>query len=192
MAIPSVLVERYSQLFRFYDRYGNGCLDLAEDFAPVAHRIDERWQGRTPPFPDLLNLLLDTYAHEQQRRDMDGDGKVSLEEFVASHGPVLAAYQSDPEQARHFIARAAGGLFDLLDLDSDGELQLADLQVFASAYGHPVDGIAANLNAMLAELALPPDRLPRLAFLTLVEQYWFDPSASAPGRLLFNGVALEP
>ena len=49
-------------------------------------------------------------------------------------------------------------------------------------------GIAANLDQMLNELGLPAGRLPREAFLTLVEQYWFEPSPTAPGRLLFSGV----
>ncbi len=43
---------------------------------------------------------------------------------------------------------------------------------------------------MLAALGLPHGRLPRQAFLTLVEQYWFDPSPEAPGRHLFDGVDL--
>ena len=96
--------------------------------------------------------LLDTYTHENARRDTDSSGSVDLQEFIDSHGPVVAAFRSLPEQGRLFIERAAGGFFDLLDLDSDGVLQLADLEAFAAAYGHPVAGIAANLDAMLDDL----------------------------------------
>jgi hypothetical protein len=32
--------------------------------------------------------------------------------------------------------------------------------------------------------------LPRQAFLLLVEQFWFDPSPTTPGRRLFDGVPL--
>jgi hypothetical protein len=56
-----------------------------------------------------------TYRHEQQRRDADGSGGVDEQEFVASHGPVLAAFRYFPGQARAFIERAAGGFFDVLD-----------------------------------------------------------------------------
>ena len=150
-----------------------------------------RWQGRLPPFPDLLELLLSTYEHENGRRDRDGNGSVELDEFVASHSAVLEAYQANRDAARAFIARSAGGFFDVLDLDRDGTLELADLQAFAAAYGHPVEGIAANLEQMLRELQLPPGRLPREAFLILVEQYWFDPSPTAPGRLLFSGLSVD-
>jgi Ca2+-binding EF-hand superfamily protein len=190
VSLPAELMRRYRRLFRFYDRDGDGRHTLEGDFEPVAARIARRWQGRPSRFPDLLGLLLDTYRHENERRDQNHDGTVDQEEFVASHGRVFAAFQADPQAAREFMARSAGGFFDVLDLDGDGQLDLDDLAAFAAAYGHTTAGIAANLDRMLAGLGLPPGRLPREAFLTLVEQYWFDPSPQAPGRHLFDGVGL--
>ncbi|MFM9110520.1 MAG: EF-hand domain-containing protein [Prochlorococcaceae cyanobacterium] len=189
MAVPIGLVHRYRRLFRFYDRNGDGRLTLAGDFSPAAEAIHQRWQGRRTPFPNLLELLLATYRHEQQRRDRDGDGSVDIEEFVASHAGVIEAQARLPQQALAFIDRAAGGFFDCLDLDSDGVLDVEDLEAYAAAYGHPTAGIAANLARMLAAFELPPGRLPRAIFLELVRQYWFDPSPAVPGRWLFN---LEP
>jgi hypothetical protein len=195
-SLPAQLIRRYKRLFSFYDRDGDGLHTLNGDFEPVAARIAARWRGRPTPFPQVLQLLLDTYRHENERRDHNHDGQVSLKEFVTSHRRVFAAFRADPASARAFIARSAGGFFDLLDLDGDGRLDLDDLSAFAAAYGHPTDGIAANLAAMLTGLGLtglPPDQLPRQAFLTLVEQYWFDPSPQVPGRLLFDGLNLpEP
>ncbi|MCT0226364.1 EF-hand domain-containing protein [Synechococcus sp. CS-1328] len=189
--LPAQLIRRYLRLFAFYDRDGDGRHTLRGDFDPVAAQLAKRWQGRCTPSPNLLQLLLDTYRHENSRRDSDQDGQVSQEEFVASHARVLAAFQADPDGARRFIVRSAGGFFDVLDLDGDGMLCLDDLAAFAAAYGHPSDGIAANLDAMLAALGLPAGLLPREAFLTLVEQYWFDPSPEAPGSHLFDGVGLS-
>ena len=79
----------------------------------------------------------------------------------------------------------------LLDLDAvHRRLQLADLEAYALAYAKPTAGIAANLRRMLDGLNLPleqpRDQLPRDVFLTLVAQYWFDPSPDAPGRWLFH------
>lgn len=103
---------------------------------------------------------------------------------------MLAAFQRLPEQAKAFIERAAGGFFDVLDLDGDGYLQLADLEAYATAYAKPTAGIATNLRRMLDGLNLPPeqprDQLSRDVFLTLVTQYWFDPSPEVPGRWLFH------
>lgn len=188
--LPPALVQRYRQLFRFYDRQGDGELSLEGDFRPAATSLAARWQGRTAPFPDLFGLLMETYRHEQQRRDADCSGAVDEKEFVASHGPVLAAFQRLPVQAKAFIERAAGGFFDVLDLDGDGCLLLADLEAYAAAYAKPTTGIASNLRRMLDGLELPPeqprDQLPREVFLTLVTQYWFDPSPHAPGHWLFH------
>jgi Ca2+-binding EF-hand superfamily protein len=190
VSLPAELTGRYRRLFRFYDRDGDGRHTLEGDFEPVAVRIARRWQGRPSRVPNLLRLLLDTYRHENGRRDQNHDGMVDQEEFVASHGRVFTAFGADPQAAREFMARSAGGFFDVLDLDGDGQLELDDLAAFAAAYGHTTAGIAANLDRMLDALGLPPGRLPRQAFLTLVEQYWFDPSPEAPGRHLFDGVEL--
>lgn len=188
--LPPTLLERYRRLFRFYDRQGDGELSLESDFRPAAAGLAARWLGRTAPFPDLFGLLMATYRHEQERRDTDGSGAVDEQEFVTSHEPVLAAFQRAPDQARAFIERAAGGFFDVLDLDGDGCLQLADLEAYAAAYAKPTVGIAANLQRMLDGLQLPVeqprDQLPRELFLTLVTQYWFDPSPDVPGRWLFH------
>ena len=193
MQIPQALVERYQRLFRFYDRDRDGSHSLAGDFEPVAQDLYARWGDRPTPFPDLLGLLLSTYRHEVERRDLDGSGAVSEEEFVASHASVIEAFGRLPQQARAFIAQSAGGFFDCLDLDADGCLVLADLEAYASAFGQPTAGIQANLSRMLAAFDLPPDRLPKAVFLELVAQYWFDPSGEAPGRWLFDfGVDLSP
>ena len=142
MQLPSVLSARYRRLFRFYDRNGDGVHSLAGDFIPVAHSIHARWGERPTPVPQLLQVLLDTYTHENDRRDADSSGSVDLQEFIDSHGRVLAAFRSLPVQGRLFVERAAGGFFDLLDLDGDGVLQLADLEAFAAAY-------VANVQDML-------------------------------------------
>ena len=193
MTIPLALQQRYRRLFCFYDRSGDGLLTLADDHGPAAEVLAARWQGRETPFPDLLGLLLATYRHEGERRDLDGNGAVDEEEFVASHASVIEAFGRLPEEARAFIAKSAGGFFDCLDLDRDGCLDLADLESYAGAYGLPTAGIQANLTRMLSAFDLPPDRLPKAVFLELVAQYWFDPSDEAPGRWLFDlGVACQP
>jgi hypothetical protein len=183
--IDPVLIRRYQQLFRFYDVQGDGRLSVENDHRQAAEAIAARWQGRRTPFPRLLELLLSTYQHETERRDLDHSGDVDEQEFIHSHEPVIAAFAAMRQQAEVFIDRSAGGFFDCLDLDGDGVLELADVEAYAVAYGRPTAGIRANLARMLAAFSLPPDRLPRAVFLTLVAQYWFDPSPDAPGRWLF-------
>jgi hypothetical protein len=180
------LQRRFRRLFRFYDVQGDGVLTMERDFRPVSQALAARWGDRPTPVPHLLALLLDTYAHETSRRDLDHNGVVDEQEFVDSHIPVVSAFERLRGQADAFIETAAGGFFNCLDLNGDGVLELADLEAYARAYGKPTDGIRANLARMLAAFNLPPDRLPREVFLTLVTQYWFDPSPDVPGRWLFS------
>jgi len=134
---------------------------MDSDFQPAAEAIAARWQNRTTPFPDLLQLLLDTYTHENQRRDLDRSGEVDEQEFVQSHASVIEAFGRMPEQARAFIARAAGGFFDVLDLNGDGELELADLEAYARAYGKPTAGFAPIWRACWRPLICRPIACPR-------------------------------
>jgi Ca2+-binding EF-hand superfamily protein len=180
------LQRRYRQLFQFYDANQDGSISLKSDFEEVARTLTSRWQDGPTPFPEMFTLLMATYAHETERRDQDHNGRIDEQEFVDSHEPVLRAFEQTRDQAETFISRAAGGLFDCLDLNQDGILELEDLEAYAIAYGKSIAGIQANLKRMLEAFGLPPDRLPRTVFLTLVTQYWFDPSPDVPGRWLFS------
>jgi hypothetical protein len=179
------LQRRYRRLFRFYDVDGDGRLCFDNDGRGVAEAIARRWAASGRCFPDLLPMLLGYYQHESQRRDLNKSGSVDEQEFVDSHAPALVAFADMPSKAIAFCERAAGVFFDALDLDGDGFLECQDLQAYARACGKPVEGIGDNLARMLADFDLPPDRLPRSVFLTLVRQYWFDPSPDVPGRWLF-------
>lgn len=185
MPVHAELKRRYLQLFRFYDIDADGRLRFDSDGRGVAEAIAARWPASGGDVPDLLPQLLGYSRHEMERRDLDRDGSVDAQEFVDSHAPMLSAYAELPEQAIAFCDRAAGAFFDALDLDRDGVLNLEDLQAYARACRKPVAGIQENLARMLAAFALPPDRLTRDVFLTLVRQFWFDPSPDVPGRWLF-------
>ena len=120
-ADPAALEDRYQKLFHFYDRDSDDQLTLEGDFEPVTRRLEARWGDRPTPFPHLLQLLLSTYAAENSRRDRSHSGSVDQPEFVNCHERVIAAYLANPDQVRAFIERSAGGLFDVLDLDGDGD-----------------------------------------------------------------------
>jgi hypothetical protein len=65
-------------------------------------------------------------------------------------------------------------------------LEVADLKAYAAACRKTTGEFLASTARILAAFGLPPDRLPRDVFLTLVTQYWFDPSPDVPGRWLFS------
>ena len=70
------LQRRYRRLFCFYDVQGDGVLSLESDVQPVAIALAARWGKGPTPFPNLLEVLIGTYRHETERRDLDGNGEV--------------------------------------------------------------------------------------------------------------------
>ena len=81
------------------------------------------------------------------------------QKFVDSHEEVVSALARLPVQARIFIAKAAVGFLDCLNLDRDGVLQLAMAVARAEGEGSVASAIqcAARMNvAGLDDLYDPP------------------------------------
>ncbi len=121
-------------MFLFYDVIGEVKISMEFDFRPVAKILAARWQNLTTPFANMLDLLIATYQHETDRRDLNHDAMVDELELVQSHTPIISAFNILRDQAEGFVALAAGGFFDCLDLNRDGVLELADLEPYASSY----------------------------------------------------------
>ena len=71
------LQRRYRCLFWFYDRQGDGVIYMEGDFRQAAETLAARWQNRSTPFPNILELLIAIYQHETERRDLNHDGVVN-------------------------------------------------------------------------------------------------------------------
>ena len=98
------LQRRYRRLFRFYDRQGDGVINMEGDFRQAAETLAARRQNRSAPFPNILELLIATYQHETERRDLNHDGVMNEQEFVDSHGPVVSAFARLPVAPARFSA----------------------------------------------------------------------------------------
>ena len=71
------LQRRYRRLFWFYDRQGEGVINMEGDFRQAAETLAARWQNFRAPFHNILELLIATYQHETERRDLNQDGVVN-------------------------------------------------------------------------------------------------------------------
>lgn len=185
--LPESLAQRFQRLFRFMDRNGDGLLDYEADLLVVAQRFAERkFAPGTPGYENLLQLLAQTYTWENSRRDLNHDGHVTLEEFVTSHAGVVQMMASHPEESIAFIARAAGGFFDILDTDNDGFLTVTDVQDYAEAYGKGGAWVSENFQQLIAGTETASQGMAKAQFLELVRQYWFEPDNTWPGAYLFG------
>ena len=82
----------------------------------------------------MLDFLIAPYQHETDSGDLNHDAMVDEQDFVQSHTPIISAFNILRDQAEAFVALAADGFFDCLDLNRDGVLELADLEPYASSY----------------------------------------------------------
>ncbi|MDG2991790.1 EF-hand domain-containing protein [Candidatus Synechococcus calcipolaris G9] len=191
------LTDRLLRLFRFMDRNRDGVIEYEADLVAIAQKIAQRkFPDTTPDYQGLFELLAKTYSWENSRRDINRDGKVTPDEFLEGHQKLAKQMTASPTQGIEFIAKAAGGFFDVLDLDGDGYLSLEDVQDYANAYEKGGDWVAANFRSLIAE-GLPEnasdemiDRgMSKSQFLELVRQFWFEPDESLPGSRLFGRAA---
>lgn len=193
--LPENLSKRLLRLFRFMDRNGDGIVEYEADLLEVAKIIARRkYPEATPEYEHLFALLARTYKGENARRDLNWDGKVTPDEFLAGHQKLAQLMTAFPAQGVAFIAQAAGGFFDVLDLDGDGYLSLTDAQDYADAYCKGGDWVGANFTRLLAsdvtnDLTSPPlpaQGMSKAQFLELVRQFWFEPDENLPGSCLFG------
>ncbi len=191
MTLPESLRQRFQRLFRFMDRNQDGRLDYQADLLVVAKMFAGRkYAEGTPEYEALFQLLAQTYAWENSRRDLNHDGHVTPEEFVESHAGVVQMMVTNPEAGLAFIAKAAGGFFDILDTDGDGFLSVTDVEDYAAAYGKSGAWVATNFQQLIASSTTAAQGMAKAEFLELVRQYWFDPDDTQAGAKLFGDPAV--
>lgn len=193
--LPESLSKRLLRLFQFMDRNGDGVVEYEADLVEVAQRIAQRkFPATTSDYQELFDLLTRTYDWENSRRDLNRDGKVTPEEFLEGHRRLAKLMAAFPAEGVAFIAKSAGGFFDILDLDGDGYLVLADVQAYADAYCKGGDWVATNFTHLLASGVAagaatpeaPAEGMSKAQFLELVRQFWFEPEDNLPGSQLFG------
>lgn len=197
--LPPSLTQRLLRLFRFMDRNGDGVVEYEADLLEVAKIIARRkFAEGTPDYQALFELLAYTYARENSRRDLNHDGQVTATEFLEGHERLAQRMAAHPAEGIAFIEQSAGGFFDVLDLDGDGYLSLADVQDYANAYGKGGDWVRTNFIQLLA-VGMPGDRaeastagMSKALFLELVRHFWFESDQSLPGSHLFGDPAETP
>lgn len=128
-----ILREKMTKLFDAYDADGKGYIER-RDFEILAQRINENFSDtgsrRAAAVTAVLHELWEGMA---SRLDVDGDQRISLDEFIADKLET-ARTDADASHARKREERRRR-LFDAMDRDGDGRVSLDEYQGFFRAFG---------------------------------------------------------
>jgi Ca2+-binding EF-hand superfamily protein len=119
--------------FRLNDLSGNGYMERA-DFERYAVRICQSLglAPGTPQYQQVLNETVQSWDNEQLKVfDADGDGRLSLEEHIASYDVSL----NDPEMFQVLTMQYTQNIFGLWDQDRDGKLSIDEYVKLLWCYG---------------------------------------------------------
>ncbi|MEU9337191.1 EF-hand domain-containing protein [Streptomyces sp. NPDC048290] len=120
-------IQRVTLVFSLFDVNGNGVLD-AEDFTLMNDRVAAAAPHAAQDAKDTMRAAFEEYWEALVTGyDTNGDGVISLEEFIAC---VLA-----PERFTPAVVAFADALVALGDPDGDGHVERADFTALMIAIG---------------------------------------------------------
>jgi Ca2+-binding EF-hand superfamily protein len=118
--------------FDVQDRNHDGCIDLG-DYMRIVDTMAElnQWPPESAQYDSLRTTYLSYWHALCKMMDKDGDERVTLQEFVAGFEGLL----EDPENYRRYVEAVATNLFEGVDTDADGKIDLGEFSVPQQAYG---------------------------------------------------------
>jgi hypothetical protein len=171
--------RKLAALFGHHDQDRDGFLTKA-DYEGFAQRICELWDRLpgTAEYETAYAQNMAVWDYVQQVADMNHDGRISLDEFLASYDNTL----SDEKLFDQMVVEYGTTLFNLSDRDGDGRISGAEMVGLLKCYGLPQE------SAQEAFRALDVDESGSLSVEQLMkrarEYYSDDPSAA--GNWLFG------
>ncbi len=178
--------KKLTRKFQILDVDGNGLIEW-NDFARILEQVVQQRQltpdSRRARELDQTNRRL--WSTLAQNCDVDGDGSISLEEWLGFHQAALEyeleMLESLPGQ-ESAIDATASFIFELLDYRGVGRVSEQDYQVFCEAYGIEPSGFAKldrNGDGFLS----------RDEVVTLVVEFFCSNDPQSPGNWFFGDLS---
>ena len=129
--------RKLTALFHHHDRNGDGFLTKA-DYAGFAERVCKLWKYAfgSPEYKALYAQNVAVWDYVQAVADKDKDGRVSLDEFLASYDNTI----HDKTMFDRMVVQYGTTIIQLGDLDRDGKMSAAEWIAFLGCYGLPEKG----------------------------------------------------
>jgi len=195
--LSEIMKKKLAKHFQFQDSNKDGFVEKS-DWEQCAQNLAEirGWASDSSEYKAILAKHIDIWKTSWLPADTDGDGKVSKEEYLElveqlQSGDTLsvdqdAASQEEPEKKISHLDRLYDlfdAIFDIIDVDDDGEIGLDDYKQYFKAWG--VDESLAQDS--FASIDLNSDGiLKRMAFVQFGTNFFVSNDENEFGNLIFG------
>jgi Ca2+-binding EF-hand superfamily protein len=182
MAIDSFLAQKIRAGFDHLDADGDGFLDES-DHVLMGRRAAAAlgYDPGSPAERQMIESYCRIWKLVHQPHDLDGDGKVTKEDFLAS----TLSLSTPGAPGANALAGLANMLFDIADVDGDGAIQLEEYFAFQQGHSPRLTEDVARL--AFAHLDLNSDgSISREELASAIEEYWTSEDPQAPGNWFFG------
>ncbi|MCB8926863.1 MAG: EF-hand domain-containing protein [Ardenticatenaceae bacterium] len=179
--LSEIMQKKLTRHFQFRDLNKDGFVQRS-DWEQCARNLAalRGWQPDDDAYQDMMNRHVAMWQTFWQPADRDGDGKVTLEEYLnLADFQRRMGFEYEMKQVTHlFVA-----IFDTIDLDGDGQITRDEYKLFFEAWG--IDTALAE--AAYAQMDFNEDgRLSRGAFLQYGSNFYINDEPDVVGNYLFG------
>jgi len=179
--LSDIMHKKLSRHFYFRDLNKDGYVELS-DWVQCAQNLAaiREWAFDSPSYQEIVSRHTAMWITFWQPADLNQDGRVSLEEYLhLAETQRKMGFTYEMKQ----ITKLFEAIFDTVDLDGDGEISLAEYELFFQAWG--LDRVTA-VDAF-AGMDLNADaRLSREAFLQYGANFYINDKAHVAGNYIFG------
>lgn len=183
--LTKLLEDKHIKNFHVYDVDNSGYVEQA-DLEGCAQNLAQirGWEPGTTEFSQLMANFVEIWTNFWQSADIDGDGKVSIKEYLQVAEKSIQNFANSPNMQDAHAAKA-NAIFTVLDGDNDGTISLTEYEQFFSAIG---------LDQTMAKVAFEKldeggkGYLSRDEYLKRSEEFHIADSTDAPGNWLYGAI----
>ncbi|MEQ9621584.1 EF-hand domain-containing protein [Coleofasciculus chthonoplastes] len=133
--LSQLLQKKHTKNFKVYDLDGSGFVELA-DLERCASNLAQlrNQQSDSSEVLDLQAKYLAIWTNFWQPADINGDGKVSLEEYLKVAENSINNFWKIP-RLQNAHTNKANMIFDILDANNNGQISQSEYEQFCLAVG---------------------------------------------------------
>ena len=178
--ISDLKKRKLTAFFKTFDADNNGYIEQSDIEQIVVNLTQIRQEAiGSPTYQFLHDKYMADWTGLLQATDTNGDGKISLEEWFVFHE---LQFQADVPYWRAGEKTSVQFLFELIDMNNNGEIGADEYALFLQAY-HVTDDAQTIFN----KLDLNSDGHISLSeFTAACEQFYTSDDESAVGNWLFG------